>query len=161
MKEKSPLSVGKRAPDFTLPRSAFQRLSLSDLSGPVVLVFYPGDWDPVSTDQLLTYEEHLPELSRFNASLLAISTDSVWSHVAYGRALNLGFPLLSDSRPKAAVSRAYGVYDEDVDRTRRALFVADESRTIRWSRVWPDNLNPGIAGILKILSDLGGSRDPP
>jgi peroxiredoxin len=145
----------RQAPDFTLPRSAYQSFSLRDVRGkPAVLAFYPGDWEPVSSEQLRLYQEYLPELRRFDAALAAISVDSVWSHAAFGRALGLTFPLLSDFRPKGHVSRAYHVYGEEAGRSDRALFVVDPEGVIRWSRSFPTNLNPGIEGILSALERL-------
>ena len=147
----SPLT-GSRAPIFTLPRTRYQAFSLRDTQGyPTILVFYPGDWEPVSAEQLRLYQEYLPALGRFNASLVGISVDSVWSHAAFGKELGLSFPLLSDSRPKGHVSRAYDVYREAEDRSDRALFVIDPEGVVRWSRTFPFNLNPGIDGILRAL----------
>ena len=146
-----PLS-GTRAPDFSLPRTRYESYSLADVHGhPVILVFYPGDWEPVSREQLALYQECLPELHHFGAGLIGISVDSVWSHIASGRAHDLTFPLLSDFHPKGAVSRAYGVYLEDEGRSGRALFVLDASGMVCWSRTYPHNLNPGVDGILTAL----------
>lgn len=149
--------VGRPAPRFTLPRTGYQSFSLRDVRGrPAVLVFYPGDWEPVSAQQLHLLEEYLPELQRYRAAVVGISVDSVWSHKAFGEALGLTFPLLSDSHPKGVVSRAYHVYRDEEDRSRRALFVIDPAGVIRWSRRLPINLNPGVDGILSALKRLDG-----
>lgn len=124
-------------------------------------MFYPGDWEPVSSEQLCLYEEHLPDLQRFDAALVAISVDSVWSHAAYGRELGLTFPLLSDFQPRGQTSRAYHVYREEKGRSGRALFVLDREGTVRWSRRLPINLNPGVHGILSTLESLQVTRAPP
>jgi peroxiredoxin len=157
----SPL-LGPRAPDFTLPRTRHASFALRDVLGrPAVLVFYPGDWEPVSAEQLGQYQEYLPELQRFDAALVAISVDSVCSHAAFGKALDLGFPLLSDFHPKGHVSRAYHVYREEEGRSGRALFVLDPDGMICWSRSVPTNLNPGVHGILSALESLHVARSPP
>jgi peroxiredoxin len=146
---------GTRAPAFTLPRTHYESFSLPDVQGqPAVLVFYPGDWEPVSRQQLALYQQYLPELHRFGATLIGISVDSVWSHVAFGRALELSFPLLSDFHPKGEVSRAYRVYREDEGRSGRAVFVLDAAGTVGWSRTYPTNLNPGVDGILTALETM-------
>src|SRR5579859_8080320 len=89
----SHLLIGEPAPDFTLPRTSYQRFGLSDMRGrPALLAFYPGDWDPVSGEQLRRYQEELHELRRFDTALVAISVDSVWSHAAFAHALGLSFP---------------------------------------------------------------------
>lgn len=157
----SPL-IGKRAPDFTIPRTLHARFALHDVRGrPAVLVFYPGDWDPISLEQLCLYEVHLPELRRFDATLIAISVDSVWSHAAFGQELGLSFPLLSDFQPKGQVSRAYHVYREAEGRSGRALFVLDREGIVRWSRRYPTNLNPGAYGLLSALGSFHLTRAPP
>ena len=147
------------APYFSLPLSSFRRINLSDLQGrPAVLVFYPGDWEPVSSEQLALYQEQLPEIHRFGAALIAISVDSVWSHAAFGRALGLSFPLLSDFHPKGAVSQAYGVYREVEGRSERALCVLDAEGRVYWCRVYPTNLNPGIDPILTALERIQAEK---
>ena len=152
--------IGSPAPDFTLPRTGYQVFSLRDLRGrPAVLAFYPGDWEPVSSEQLRLYEEYLPELRRLDATLVAISVDSVWSHAAFRKALGLSFPLLSDVHPKGEVSRAYGVYN--AGQSHRALFVLDPQGLVRWARAFSINLNPGVEGILRALQEVHATRAPP
>ena len=154
--------IGKPAPDFTLPRTLHTSFALRDVQGrPAIIVFYPGDWDPVSSEQLSLYKEHLPELQRFEATLIAISVDSVWSHEAFGRSLGLSYPLLSDFQPKGQVSRAYQVYSGADGRSGRALFVLDRAGVIRWSRCVPASLNPGVSGALSALEALHFKREAP
>lgn len=156
----SPLTDAQ-APSFTLPRTRYQALSLDDVRGrPAILAFYPGDWEPVSSEQLRMYQEYLAELRNFDAALIAISVDSIWSHAAFVRALGLSFPLLSDFNPKGHVSCAYQVYSDEEGRSARALFVVDPDGVVRWSRAFPINLNPGIEGTLSALEWLGFTRSP-
>ena len=91
---------------------------------------------------------------RFNAELLGISVDGVWSHLAFSKDRNLHFPLLSDFEPKGSVARKYGVYRQQDGTTERALFVIDSEGVIRWSYVSPIGINPGAEGILKALESL-------
>ncbi|HZT96538.1 MAG TPA: redoxin domain-containing protein [Chloroflexota bacterium] len=153
--------IGAPAPAFTLPRNLYQDLSLSELPGPAVLVFYPGDWEPISAEQLYRYQTNLMQLRPFEATLVAISVDSIWSHRAFADTLGLTFALLSDSSPRGRVSREYQVYEESKDRSRRAIFVVDAAGVVRWSRVSPNNLDPGVEGFLTALSKLDGARAPP
>ena len=97
----APLSAGTPAPDFALKSTPDQTVSLREFRNrPVVLVFYPADFSPVCGDEMALFNEILPEFNRFNAQLLGISEDGVWSHIAFSRARNLRFPLLSDFHPK-------------------------------------------------------------
>ena len=152
----APLPPGTPAPDFTLPRASFVRVSLADCHGRrVILVFYPGDWEPVSREQLRLYQDYLPVLARLRADLFGLSTDHLWSHAAFARDAGVRFPLLADCHPSGAVARAYGVYQEREERSGRALFVIDERGIIRWSRAYPLRVNPGVHGILSTLEGLG------
>jgi len=128
----TPLPPGKEAPDFELPATPDQKVMLSEFRGqPVILAFYPEDWSPVCSDQLALYQAVLPEFRKFNAELIGISVDSVWSHLAFAKDRNLHFPLLADFEPKGEVARTYQVYRTKEGTTERALFVIDADGIIR------------------------------
>jgi peroxiredoxin len=151
----TPLPAGTPAPDFTLPSTPDQKVSLSEFRGqPVILVFYPADWSPVCGDELALYQELLSEFQSYGAQLMGISVDGPWSHLAFAQDRHLHFPLLSDFEPKGQVSRLYGVYQEDEGEAGRALFVIDSEGIIRWSYVSPVGVNPGADGILRALEAL-------
>ena len=142
----------------TLPPDQF--ISLSELRGrPVILTFYPADWSPVCGDQVVLYNELLPEFQRFNAAMLGISVDGFWCHLAFARDRKLRFPLLSDFDPKGAVARSYGAYRQQDGFSERALFVIDAGGTIRWSYLSPLDVNPGADGILDALEALDSKRE--
>jgi len=152
----TPLPPGTAAPEFELPSTPDQKVSLSEFRGqPVILAFYPEDWSPVCSDQLALYQAVLPEFRKFNAELVGISVDSVWSHLAFAKDRNLHFPLLSDFEPKGELARTYQVYRAKEGTTERALFVIDADGIIRWSYVSPVGVNPGADGILRALEGLG------
>ena len=150
-----PIAPGTPAPDFTLHETPDQTVSLGELRGrPVVLVFYPADWSPVCGDELALFNELLPEFQRSGASIVGISVDGPWCHIAYAKDRKLKFPLLSDFEPKGAVARAYGVYREKDGTAGRGLFVIDPAGVIRWSYLSPVGVNPGVDGVLKALESL-------
>ena len=121
------LPAGTPAPDFTLPVTPDQKLSLNELRGnPVILAFYPADWSPVCGDQMGLYNEILPEFQKHGAKLLGISVDGAWCHEAFAQARGYHFPLLADFEPKGKVARAYGAYREADGISERALFVIDK-----------------------------------
>ena len=151
----SMLAAGVAAPNFTLSSDPDTTVSLSDFLGrPVVLVFYPADWSPVCGDQLALYNEIMPEFDEFNAQLLGVSVDSIWSHKAYAESRKLRFPLLADFQPRGKVGQLFGVYDDKSGEENRALFVIDGEGTISWSYMGSTWKNPGAAGILKALKAL-------
>src|SRR6266700_4603499 len=122
----TPLPPGKEAPDFELSATPDQKVMLSEFRGqPVILAFYPEDWSPVCSDQLALYQAVLPEFRKFNAELIGISVDSVWSHLAFAKDRHLRFPLLADFEPKGDLARAYHVYRAHDGTSERALFVID------------------------------------
>lgn len=151
----APLAAGTPAPDFDLPSTPDQRVSLSSLRGqPVILAFYPADWSPVCGDQMALYNQILPEFHRAGAQLLGISVDGAWCHAAFTEARKLHFPLLADFEPKGEVARRFGVYREQEGICERALFVIDAAGTVAWRYVSPLGINPGADGILDALDKL-------
>ena len=151
----TPLPAGTKAPDFELPSRPDRTVSLAEFRGkPVILAFYPEDWSPVCSDQMALYQEVLPESQKFNAELLGISVDGVWSHLAFAKDRNLHFPLLADFEPKGKVARVYHVYRAKDGTSERALYVIDADGIVRWSYVSPVGVNPGADGILRALENL-------
>jgi peroxiredoxin len=150
-----PLTAGQNAPDFTLHATPDQTVSLRDFRGqPVILAFYPADWSPVCGDQMVLYNEVLPEFRSHNAALLGISVDGVWCHLAFARARKLQFPLLSDFEPKGGIARTFGAYRQSEGVCERALFVLNQEGVIHWQHVSPIGVNPGADGILGALESL-------
>ena len=153
------LAPGTVAPDFTLPVTPDQSLSLRDLRGqPVVLAFYPADWSPVCGDQMALYNELHAEFQKYHAEVVGISVDGAWCHAAFAGDRHLHFPLLADFEPKGAVARAYGAYREKEGLCERALFVIDEDGVIFWSYCSPVAVNPGADGILEALENMKERR---
>lgn len=96
----------------------------------------------------------MPEFQKYGACVIGISTDNVWSHLAYAKDNHIKFTMLSDFEPKGEVARKYGVYREKEGTSERALFLIDEEGVIRWCYVSPVGVNPGADGILEALEDL-------
>lgn len=152
------LSRGTAAPDVSAPATPDgNRINLADHRGsPVVLVFYPGDFTPVCTGELGLFNELLPELQAFGAKVFGISCDSLWSHIAYAKELNLHIPLLTDFHPKGDICRSFDVYRDDIGTAERALFVLDGDGRVFWSHVSPIEINPGADGVIAALEQLTG-----
>lgn len=149
------LQKGDKAPEFKLYATPDQQFSLSELKGKnVVLAFYPADWSPVCSDQMALYNEMLKYFSKYDATILGISVDSKWCHLAFSESRKLHFPLLADFEPKGEVSKLYGVYNEEEGESSRALFVIDKEGTVAWSYLSPNAINPGADGILDALELL-------
>jgi peroxiredoxin len=151
----SPLEAGATAPEFELKSTPDQSVRRDDFRGRrLIVAFYPADWSPVCTDQMAVYNEVLPEFRRLGAELVGISIDHAWCHRAFGEHRNLHFPLLADFHPKGEVAKRFGVYDEGIGMSERALFVLDGDGVVRWSYVSPIGVNPGADGILTALESM-------
>lgn len=150
-----PLEPGTTAPDFRLHVTPDQTVSPADFRGnPLILAFYPADWSPVCSDQMVLYEQVLPEFKKYEAQLLGVSVDGIWCHLAFAQHRNIHFPLAADFEPKGAVSRAYHAYVQQDGVSARALFVLDRNGVVRWSYLSPIGINPGADGILRALDEL-------
>src|SRR5262245_46682644 len=105
------IKEGTKAPAFSLESSEGDKVSLKDLKGKkVVLYFYPKDDTPGCTLEAQAFRDSLPRLKRKNAVVLGVSRDSVASHCKFRDKYGLTFPLLSD--PEGKVIEAYGAWGE-------------------------------------------------
>ena len=103
------LTVGDKAPDFSLKSEHGRRLSLKDFRGKsLVLYFYPKDDTPGCTKEACGFRDLHAPLTRAGAVVLGVSLDDEASHQKFVAKFNLPFSLLCDE--DAAVSKAYGVY---------------------------------------------------
>ena len=147
------IEPGTKAPDFTLRDQDLEKVSLSDYTGKrVVLVFYPGDFSPVCSDQLSVYQEVLGEIAERGASVVGISVDGVFCHRAFREQLGLEMPLLADFHPKGAVAEAYGAYRPERGFNNRSLVLVGSDGTVEWSHASPSDLEiPGANLIFDAL----------
>ena len=105
------LEVGDTAPDFTLPDQAGNPVSLSDLRGkPVVLYFYPKADTPGCTTQACGVRDHRVDYEQAGAVVLGVSPDAPKKIAKFDEKYGLGFPLLGDE--DHSVAEAYGVWVE-------------------------------------------------
>lgn len=103
----SPPAEGSGAPDFTLPSQEGSAISLKDLRGKwVVLYFYPKDQTPGCSREAHDFQVDQPKYADRNAVVLGVSVDSVDSHKRFCAKQGLNFKLLSDADHK--VSDLYG-----------------------------------------------------
>src|SRR5438552_10508641 len=96
----------------------------------LVLFFYPADFTFVCPTEVLAFNAAVPAFARHDAELLGISTDGVFSHVAWMEFHigHLDFPLASDRAQM--VSQAYGVLDE-AGQSARGVFIIDPDGIVR------------------------------
>lgn len=104
-------AVGDKAPDFTMPTDGGGSVSLSELKGkPVVLYFYPKDDTPGCTKEAIAFSEQLKDFDKAGAVIVGTSADPVAKHDKFKAKHGLNIMLASDEDTK--VCEAYGVWVE-------------------------------------------------
>lgn len=105
------LEVGDKAPSFKLKNQDGKTISLADLKGkPIVLYFYPKDDTPGCTKEACNFRDEFPKFGKLKAEIIGISVDSVESHKRFAEKYKLPFNLLADE--KKEVVEKYGVWKE-------------------------------------------------
>lgn len=134
------VSVGERAPEFSLPADDGREVSLKEFRGKnVVLYFYPKDDTTGCTKEACSFRDNLGRVTSKGAVVLGVSRDDTASHVKFKDKYHLNFPLLSDEEGR--VTEAYGVwkkknlYGREYFGIERTTFLIDETGTI--ARIWP------------------------
>lgn len=131
MSASSPVSIGARAPDFTLPDSSGAPVRLYALleKGPVVLYFYPKDETTGCTAQACEFRDRHALFAAAGASVVGVSGDNTESHRSFIERHSLPFTLLSDDAGE--IRRAYGVRKTLGLIPGRVTFVIDQTGTVR------------------------------
>jgi thioredoxin-dependent peroxiredoxin len=136
-----PVIIGRPAPDFVLPSTTGEPISLKQYKGKktVILYFYPKDETPGCTREACGFRDLSAEFEKVDTVILGVSTDPIESHLAFRDKHKLPFPLLSDV--DATVAKQFGVYKQKniagnktlgIERT---TFVID--RTGRIAQIYP------------------------
>ena len=159
------LQVGKRAPDFDMPstkdmKSLKENVRLSDYKGKfLVMFFYPLDFTFVCPTELKAFSDKYDELKKAGAEVLAVSTDSVFSHRAWintaedkGGLGSLKYVLASDITKD--VSRDYGVLLEDKGIALRGLFIIDPDGVLQYQVVHSLNIGRSVEETLRVLEAI-------
>ncbi len=109
--DQTAVQAGQMAPDFTLPRDGGGSVTLSDLcGGKVVLYFYPKDNTPGCTVEALDFTAAVADFAAAGTTILGISKDSVKKHENFVKKQSLGIALLSDEQGRTCED--YGVWGE-------------------------------------------------
>jgi len=105
------LKVGDRAPEFSLPDTNGNIVTLSSLKGSrVVLYFYPRDNTPGCTKEACGFRDHYAQFQTKNTIIFGVSTDDAKSHQKFTQKFDLPFPLLTDADGQVATAyESYGL----------------------------------------------------
>jgi peroxiredoxin Q/BCP len=152
------LMTGVLAPDFTLPTDSGTRLSLKQLRGKwVVLYFYPEDDTDVCTAQACSFRDVWDDVKAAGITVLGVSPDGVASHASFRRKYKLPFTLLADE--DHTVATKYGAWGEKtlygntfVGMHRNAVVIDPEGRI---AALYPNVRSKGFAArMVKAVRDL-------
>jgi peroxiredoxin (alkyl hydroperoxide reductase subunit C) len=159
------LQVGKKAPDFDMPSTKDMKglkdnVRLADYKGKwLVLFFYPLDFTFVCPTEIKAFSERMEEFKKAGAEIVAVSTDSAYSHRAWiqtapdkGGLGDIKYPLASDITKD--VSRDYGVLIEDKGIALRGLFVIDPDGILQYQVVHALNIGRSVDETLRVLEAL-------
>jgi glutaredoxin-dependent peroxiredoxin len=140
------LSIGSKAPEFTLYDTERKLRTLKEFSGKkLVLAFYPGAFTGVCTKEMCALRDVLAEFNKLSAQVVAISVDSPFANKGFAEHNKLVFPLLSDFTRE--VSKEYcGLYDgfggiKGYMASKRSVFVLDAAGVVQY--VWVTD-NPAV-----------------
>jgi peroxiredoxin len=130
------ISVGDRAPEFSLSDQDRQVVSLAELRGaPVLVVFYPFAFSGICTGELCQLRDELSTYTDAGVRVVAVSTDPTFALKAWREKEGFDFPLLSDFWPHGATAQAYGVFNEKAGMALRGTFLIDAEGTVAFAEV--------------------------
>jgi len=155
-----PLRIGDPAPDFRA-RATTGDFQLSALRGEWVIFFsHPADFTPVCSTEFAELARRQNDFDGIGCKLVGLSVDSLYSHLAWVRALKdvfdveIGFPIIED--PSMAVGRAYGMIGERAadSMTMRSTFFIDPLGVVRAITCYPHNVGRSVEEMLRLLKAL-------
>jgi peroxiredoxin (alkyl hydroperoxide reductase subunit C) len=155
-----PLLIGSPAPRFTTRTTMGERSLDSYRSRWLVFFSHPADFTPVCTSEFIAFSKAYDSFQAVGCDLLALSVDSLFSHIAWVRSIQecfgvtVPFPIAED--PSMAIAAAYGMIHADAadSSTVRATFVIDPNGTIRAMIWYPMSTGRSVAEILRLVEAL-------
>jgi peroxiredoxin (alkyl hydroperoxide reductase subunit C) len=156
----TPLTIGSVAPLFST-RTTMGDRAIAQYRGRWLVFFsHPADFTPVCTSEFIAFSKHHDRFQALNCDLMALSVDSLFSHVAWVRAIAkefdvvVPFPIAED--PSMAIAGAYGMIHEDApdSATVRATFVIDPDGIIRATIWYPMTIGRSVSEIVRLVEAL-------
>ena len=142
------LTIGEAAPEIDantyFPKDdKIERFRLEDMKGKwVILTFYPGDFTFVCATDIDAFMKKYADFEKNGALLLALSTDSVYSHKAWAqtspRVKGSIIPLVEDFNKR--ISADYGFLNEDTGAARRGVVIIDPDSNVQYISIFNDSL---------------------
>ena len=152
------VSIGRKVPDFSLPATGDQTVTLSEYKGRnVVVYFYPRDSTPGCTTEGQDFRDRMATFRRRNTAVLGISRDSMKSHENFKARQEFPFELLSDADETVCrlfdVIREKNMYGRKVMGIERSTFLIDDRGVLRreWRKI---RVKGHVDEVLEAISDL-------
>ncbi len=150
------LEEGMKAPAFSLFNQDGNKVSLKDISGKkIVLYFYPKDDTSGCTKEACSFRDAFPKFKKSDAIILGVSPDSVKSHKKFAEKYDLNFDLLADEDKKVVqlynVWKEKSMYGKKYMGVERTTFIIDEKGKIKkiFSKVRVDGHEKEVLEALK------------
>ena len=154
-----PLCIGKAVPNFTLPATGDKTISLKDLKGQnLVLYFYPKDSTPGCTLEGQGFRDNYSKFKRQNTIVLGVSRDSLKSHENFRDKQQFPFDLISDQEETLCmlfdVIKMKNMYGKKVRGIERSTFLIDDKGKLRqeWRKVKVDGHVDDVLAAIKALN---------
>ncbi len=152
------VSLGKKVTNFKIPATGDKDISLSDLKGNnVIIYFYPKDSTPGCTREGQDFRDNIRKFRTRNTVILGVSRDSVKSHENFKEKQKFPFDLLCDKEEKLCkqfdVIKEKNMYGKKVMGIERSTFLIDETGVLRqeWRKVKVDGHVDEVLEAMKAL----------
>lgn len=130
------LSLGAKAPQFTLTNTRQEQVTTNDLVGEsFVLVFFPFAFSGICTTELCELRDNITAFEQAGVKVFGVSNDPAFSLAAFKEQEQYQFELLSDFWPHGEASKAFGVFDNERGCAVRGSFLFDSNGELRWKQV--------------------------
>jgi peroxiredoxin (alkyl hydroperoxide reductase subunit C) len=155
-----PLRIGDVAPEFSA-RTTAGDVTLSQYRGKWLVLFsHPADFTPVCTSEFVALAKAADRFAALDCALFGLSVDSLYSHIAWIRAIReafdvtIIFPVIED--PSMAVGRAFGMIDDKARDSAaiRSTYFIDPEGVVRAITTYPHNVGRSVEEMLRIVAAL-------
>lgn len=157
------LKIGHRIPDFTcdavVNNQITQISSLDYQNSYKLLFFYPLDFTFVCPTELHALQDNIEEFAKRNTQVLAISVDSVYSHLSWlatpksvGGIQGVSYPLISDI--KKTLASSFGVLNEEKGIALRGVFLVDKNNVLQYAAINNLGLGRSISELIRLVDAL-------
>lgn len=163
------MKIGELFPFFSLPTYVFgndkeQTMTLQDFKGRwLILFFYPADFTFVCPTELRDLARRHEEIKSLNGEVLAVSTDTVFTHKAWreteGLLKDVHYPMAADH--SGTLARQLGICNSETGIADRAVYIIDADGKLQAMTIVADNIGRSAQEIVRMLRALDHVRNNP